>query len=97
MTRTRRIFVAWFAALLAWFLLANLAGLVRPRGLKPFRSAGFPYTVATWGFGIKEDFDLSALALDTAFAIATSAVVASVLARAAGVRARSVAGPGRPV
>ena len=91
------MFVGWFAALMAWFLLANLAGLVRPHGLKPFRSAGFPLTVATWGFGIKEGFDWSALALDAALAIAASAVAASVLARAAVVRARSVGGPGRPV
>jgi hypothetical protein len=97
MPRSRRIFVGWFAALLAWFLLANLAGLVRPRGLKPFRSAGFPLTVAAWGFGFKGGFDWSALALDAAFAIATSAVVASVLARAAVVRARSVGEAARPV
>ena len=96
MTRSRRIFVRWFAALLSWFVLANLVGLVRPRGLKPFRSAGFPFTVATWGFGIEDGIDWSALVLDAAFAIATSAVIASVVARAAVVRARAIRGPGKP-
>ena len=95
MTRSRRIFVSWFAALIASFLLANFAGVVRPCGLKPFRSAGFPLTVATWGYGIEEGIDWSALALDAAFAIATSAVVASACARAVAVRGRPVDSPGR--
>jgi hypothetical protein len=90
MSRFRRKFAGWFAVLIVWFFLANLAGVVRPSGLKPFKTAGFPFTVAAWGFGIEGGFDWSALALDAAIALVTSSVVALICARAAAVRDNSV-------
>ena len=57
MSRFWRVFLCWFAALIFCWLGANLAGVVRFMGLKPFRYTGFPFTVAAWGSGIEEFFD----------------------------------------
>jgi hypothetical protein len=76
MSRFWRLFAEWFAALMAFFLLANLAGVVRPLGLKPFRCTGFPFTISAWGFGIEEFFDWSALALNAVVAVGVSGPVA---------------------
>ena len=51
MTRSRtdlRAVACHPAGLASW---PTSPGWSRPGGLKPFRSAGFPLTVATWGFG----------------------------------------------
>jgi hypothetical protein len=76
MSRFWRTFLCWFAALMLFWLGANLAGAVRPMGLKPFRFAGFPFTVAGWGTGIEEFFDWGALAGNAIVATATSGLLA---------------------
>jgi hypothetical protein len=65
---------------MVFFLLANFAGAVRPNGLKPFRSTGFPFTVAAWGIGVEEFFDTVAVALNAFVAITVSGLVALVCA-----------------
>lgn len=75
MGQFRKAFAFWFAALMAFFLLANLAGLVRPMGLKPFRFTGFPLTVVAWGEGVEESFDWLALAVNVTVAIVASGLV----------------------
>lgn len=80
MGRFWKIFTAWFVALMLFFLLANLAGLVRPRGLEPFRYTGFPFTIAAWGIGIEEFFDWEALGLNALIALAVSGLVAGICA-----------------
>ena len=80
MQRFRPVFWRWFAALMLFFLVANLAGLIRPTGLKPFRYVGFPFTVAAWGFGINELFDGTALALNVLVALGVSSAVAALCA-----------------
>jgi hypothetical protein len=76
MSRFWRLFAVWFATLMAFFVLANLAGIVRPMGLKPFQFTGFPFIISAWGFGIEEFFDWSALALNAVLAISISGLVA---------------------
>ena len=76
MVRFWRGFGGWLAVLMAFFVLANVAGVVRPQGLLPFRSAGFPFTVAEWGMGVEEFFDWSALTANVAVAVYVSGVVA---------------------
>jgi hypothetical protein len=78
---------------MAFFLLANVAGLVRPMGLKPLRFTGFPFIISAWGFGIEEFFDWSALALNAAVAIGLSGAVALGCAWARS-RCRAVPGQG---
>src|SRR5262245_37573477 len=95
MSRFWRLFTGWYVALLSFFVLANLAGVVRPMGYKPYRKAGFPFTVAAWGtdstkpldwwaWGTEspEAFDRSAMALNVAVAVTASGLVAWVCARA---------------
>lgn len=36
---------------MTFFVMANLAGIIQPKGLKPFRQIGFPFVVAAWGMG----------------------------------------------
>lgn len=74
----RRFWMAFVALALFW-LLANLAGLVRPMGLKPFRQVGFPFTVAAWGVGIEEFFDGRAVGLNALLAVVTSAGLSRLL------------------
>jgi len=88
MSRFWRRFAVWFTVLLIFFAVANLAGAVRPMGLKPFRSVGFPLTVSAWGVGIEGFFDWSALAVDAAVTVVASGLVAAACAWARG-RARS--------
>ena len=78
--RFRKVFLCWFLVLLLFFAAANLAGYVRPRGLKPIGWAGFPFTFAFWGFDVEGWFDWPALALDISIAVAASAAVAWVCA-----------------
>jgi len=33
----------WLFVLLIFFVLANLTGVIRPLGIKPFRYTGFPF------------------------------------------------------
>jgi hypothetical protein len=80
MNRFWRIFAVWFSLLMLFFVLANLAGVVRPMGLKPFRFTGFPFTISAWGFGNEEFFDWSALALNAVLAVGISGLVALVCA-----------------
>jgi hypothetical protein len=76
MRRFWRVFAVWFVVLAGFFALANLEGLVRPKGLLPFRSTGFPWTIAVWGFGVREFFDWSALAVNGLVAFGVSGPVA---------------------
>jgi hypothetical protein len=92
MSRFWRIFAGWFAVLMAGFVLVNLAGVVRPMGLKPFRFTGFPFTVAAWSFGVEPFFDWSAAGLNAVVAVGVSALVSLLCAWA---RTRRVAAPGR--
>ena len=71
-----RAFIGWFAAMMLFFVVANLAGLVRLKGFSPFQYTGFPFTVSAWGFGVEEFFDWSALALNVVVAVITSGLVA---------------------
>ena len=76
MRRDRRRYFARFIGLIAFFVAANLAGLVRPMGLKPFRVVGFPLTWSAWGFGTEPFFDGAALAVDGLVAVSASALFA---------------------
>lgn len=84
-----RVFTLWFAALLLFFALANLAGVVRSMGLKPYRETGFPHTFAVWGWGVEPLFDWRLLAVNALIACGTAGLVAGVLAR---LRPKSPAG-----
>ena len=55
---------------------ADLAGMVRSMGLKPFRYTGFPFTVAVWGVGVAQYFDWWMLAGNTVIALGSSALLA---------------------
>jgi len=74
-------FARWFVVLLLVCVAANLAGIVRPMGLKPFRQTGFPLTVAVWGTGVEEFFDWWALAGNALIAVAVSALIAYACAK----------------
>jgi hypothetical protein len=78
MNRFRRYFWIWLAVLIGFFIAANLAGAVRPMGLKPIRFIGFPYTFAAWGLGIKSFFDAQLLAANTLIGIVASVVLAAI-------------------
>jgi hypothetical protein len=69
-------YFGWFRGLIAFLVAANLAGLVRPMGLKPFRLVGFPLIWSVWGFGTEPSFDGAALAVDGLVAVVASALVA---------------------
>jgi hypothetical protein len=75
MSQFRRVFFGWFTVLLVFFLLANFAGLVRPRELKLPRSMGFPLIIAVWGKGVEPFFDWSALFLNVALAVLIAGLV----------------------
>ena len=72
----RRRFLGWFLAMITSFVAANLVGVVRPMGLKPFRVAGFPLTIAGWGMGNATTVDGTALAVDLLVALSVSMLVA---------------------
>ncbi len=76
MPRFWTVFSGWFGTLILFWVLANLIGLVKPMGLKPFRQTGFPFTVAAWGIGIEESFDWQALGLNALIALGISALLA---------------------
>jgi pyruvate/2-oxoacid:ferredoxin oxidoreductase alpha subunit len=80
MSRFQRTFGIWFATLMGFFLLANVAGAVRQQDLLPFRYTGFPFSFAAWGDTVEEFFDWAALALNAAIAVAASGLVATVCA-----------------
>jgi hypothetical protein len=80
MSWSQRVFATWFAALMLSFVLANLAGIVRPMGLKPIRVVGFPFTISTRTVGVEEFFDWSAVGLDALVAVGVSGLVAFVCA-----------------
>ena len=82
MSPFRRTFLLWFLAVISFFALTNVAGAIRPRGLKPFRSTGFPFTVAVWGTGVEEFFDWSALFENVVVAVAVSGLLAGACAAA---------------
>ena len=82
MSRFWRAFMCWFGALLIFFVMANPAGIVRPRGLLPYRFTGFSFTVAEWGFGVEEFFDWSAIYANAVVALGVSGVVGCVCALA---------------
>ncbi len=81
MSLDRRRFLGWFLALIASFIAANMVGLVRPMGLKPFRIAGFPLTIVGWGVGGESAFDGAALAFDLLVAVSASGLVAWLFSR----------------
>ncbi len=76
MTGNRKPFLLWFAVLTVFFALANVAGYVRPMGLKPFRSAGFPLTIAVWGTGVQEYTNWNAAVADILIALTVSLLLA---------------------
>ncbi len=76
MSRFWRVFVTWFVVLMLFWVGANLAGMVRSMGLKPFRYTGFPFTVAVWGVGVAQYFDWWMLAGNTVIALGSSALLA---------------------
>ena len=76
MSSGRKRFLGWFLAMIAAFVAANLVGLVRPMGIKPFRVAGFPLTITGWGMGEETTFDGTALAVNLLVALSVSALVA---------------------
>ncbi len=78
---TARVFAVWFAALLLFFALANLAGVVRPMGLFPYRETGFPLTFAVWGIGVEQFFEWRPLAVNGLIACGTAGLVAGALAQ----------------
>ncbi|VTS07598.1 hypothetical protein [Tuwongella immobilis] len=80
MARFRRIFTFWFALVFVSFALANLTGVIRPRGLLPFRFTGFPFTFMTWGLGIEEYFDWQLLLLNCLIGCVGAVFIAGVLA-----------------
>lgn len=71
-----KIFTVWFAAFICFFVLANLAGLIRPMGLLPFRYTGFPFTFAAWGNSIAEFFNWCLLALNGGIAVMVAGLLA---------------------
>lgn len=73
-------FVAWFVSLMLFWLGANLAGAIRPMGLKAFRFTGFPFTISAWGTGIREFFDWRALINNVLIGFGISLIVAWLLA-----------------
>jgi hypothetical protein len=76
MPRFWRVFVCWFVTLMLFWLSANLAGTIRPMGLKPFRFTGFPFTIAAWGRGIEEFFDWRALVSNAIIGFGASGLLA---------------------
>src|SRR5204862_6478378 len=96
MCRTRTIFGLWFAVLALFFLIANVIGAVRPLGLKPFRSIGFPFTFAVWGIGVDEWFSLQALVLDALIAALASTFIACLCTARRGPKPPSEHPPGSP-
>jgi hypothetical protein len=74
-------FLVWLIVMLCFFMAANLAGLVKSRGVQPFRDIGFPLTFATWKWQELQEIDTKALMLDTVIAIVVSLAVAAVCAR----------------
>jgi len=82
MNRFRKTFTCWFMILMVFFVLANLAGLIREMGLKPFRVVGFPFAFATWGFDVVESIDGTALILNVCIAIVSSLLIAFLCALA---------------
>ena len=75
----KRYFTLWCGVLFAFFVIANLAGYVRSRGLLQFRYSGFPYTFTAWGYIDDAFFDLSILLLNFAIAVTVSVIVAMLL------------------
>ena len=74
-----RVFATWTLALLGSFAAANLAGIVRPMELLPFRYTGFPFTFAVWGTGVEEAFDVGLLLLNVVIALTVSVFVAAAI------------------
>jgi hypothetical protein len=81
MSKFLKAFLAWFTVLLVFFVLANLAGLVRPKGLLPFRTIGFPVPMKAWGVGIDESFEWVALIENATLALSVSGVLGWICAR----------------
>jgi len=78
MRRFRSIFVRWFLALMLFFVLANLTGLVRHMGLKPIHYVGFPFICAAWGMGVEKVFRWWALGFNALIALTVSGLLALV-------------------
>lgn len=74
-----RLFKIWLTILLLFFVIANIAGAVKPRGLSPFRFTGFPYTFAAWGTGVEQFFDTGLLLLNCIIAIFVSSSLATAI------------------
>lgn len=70
-----RIRATWTTVMVCFFLISNLVGFVRPKGLLPFRYIGFPFTFAAWGSGVEEGIDILMLALNIAIALVVSIAV----------------------
>jgi hypothetical protein len=80
MTHFRKVFILWVMVFLSFFALANLAGVIRPMGLKPFRFTGFPFTFMAWGRGVEAFFDWELLLLNCLIGCTGSVLLAGALA-----------------
>jgi hypothetical protein len=80
MARFSKVFTLWVTIFLIFFALANLAGVVRPMGLVPFRFTGFPFTFMAWGVGVEEFFDIEYLLLNCLIGCTGSVLLAGALA-----------------
>jgi len=89
MSTFRKVFTLWLLIFLLFFVLANLAGVIRPMGIKPFRFTGFPFIFMAWGFGIEKFFDWKLLLLDCIIGFTGSIMFAGMLAW---IRCRSIVG-----
>ncbi len=69
MTCFRGVFIKWFVFGLLSFLLANTSGAIRPMGLLPFRSIGFPQPFWAWGTAVDTSFEFKAFMFDLAIGI----------------------------
>lgn len=78
--RAKQRFFIWLLVLLTFFAAANLSGFVRPMGLKPFHSVGFPFTVAVWGMGVEEYTDWTMLVANCLISLVVSVLLAWCLA-----------------
>ena len=72
-------FKFWCVFLLIFFFVSNVLGVVRPMGIKPFHSIGFPFTFAAWGVGFDFFWDWNLLAINISIAILVSVLLAMLL------------------
>jgi hypothetical protein len=75
----RAKFLSWFAAIMLFFIVANLIGIIKPKGLAPFRETGFPFIFAAWGVGIERFFDWGRLGLNFLVSLLSALIMSYVI------------------